>query len=282
MKKDYTIRSWEERIVPLPTGIEQQYFTCGPKEGEKILLLHGITDGHLSWYQMAPLLAEAGYYCIMPNYRGNGKTSAPDCLPEGYTAEMIAEDMFALMDREGFFEEGPVHLAGHSYGSMIAQIMALARPDSFRTLTLIGTGMECQQEGVLPEMVEEILAFTDPVSEEYVREWTLMTNEDPDFCEAVYRHTLALTATAWKNLFAGLLRFRNPNIGKTKAPILVLWGTEDNMLTAEDQAKLKEALKGKRDVTFTDMEGTGHNGYWDSVRAAEDYTAVLTAFLKDH
>ena len=293
MKEEFTIKNWERHLLPLSTGIDLEYFACGPKDGVKVLLLHGITDGHHSWTQVAPTLAEAGYRLIMPNYRGNGGTSHPDCLPEGYTAEMIADDMFALIEQAGLCKDDdgnpvPIHLGGHSYGSMISQTMALARPELFRSVILLASCMDCRNVGLISEMVEGtpdmpgIKDFEDPIDEEYVRDWTSMTNEDPDFREAVFEHTMAMPAVAWKNLFAGLVRFYDPNIADIKQPMLVMWGTNDTMIPAEDQAKLHEALKPKADrgeVEYVDMPDSGHNGYWDDMEQARLWTAVILDFL---
>ena len=294
--ENYTIDRWEKHLVPLSTGIDLEYYAVGPEDGTRFLMLHGITDGHLSWYQVAPTLAEAGYRCIMPNYRGNGGTSSPDCLPGGYIAEMIAEDMFALIEQEGFCrgKDGktlPIHLIGHSYGSMISQIMALQHPELIRSVILFASCMDCRSVPLITEMVEGtedmpgIRYFEDPISEEYVRDWTAMTNEDPEFCEAVFKHTLAMPAVAWKNLFLGLIQFYCPNVADIEAPMLVLWGTNDTMIPAPDQEKLHKALepKAKRgEVEYVDMPGTGHNGHWDTIRSAEEYTAVIKDFLDRH
>ncbi len=293
MNNDYTIKNWQAHLTPLSTGIDLEWYECGPEDGTKVLLLHGITDGHHSWTQVAPTLAEAGYHCVMPNYRGNGRTSSPDCLPEGYTAEMIAEDMFAFIEQEDLCRDAsgntcPIHLGGHSYGSMISQTMALMRPELFRSVILLASCMDCRDSAMIRDMIEGgegvpgIKDFEDPIDEDYVRDWTSMTNEDADFREAVFRHTLNIPATAWKNLFIGLTRFCEPDVADIKAPMLVMWGTKDELLPASDQERLHEALKPKADrgeVEYVDMPGAGHNGYWDDMEQARLWTAVILDFL---
>lgn len=78
---------WEQQIMELDTGIKMSYMTCGPENGEAIILLHGATDSRNSWSQLAPMLAEAGYRCYIPELRGHGKTSKPVPPVEGYTVE---------------------------------------------------------------------------------------------------------------------------------------------------------------------------------------------------
>ena len=87
-RAEYDISNWEKHVVALGTGIKMAYYECGPERGEKLLLIHGVTDSRISWTQLAPILAARGYRCYIVEYRGNGATDTPDCGKSGYTADM--------------------------------------------------------------------------------------------------------------------------------------------------------------------------------------------------
>ena len=72
--------------MDLDTGIKMTYLTCGPEDGIPLLLIHGATDSRISWSQVAPKLADAGFRCYIPELRGHGKTDKPEAGEEGYTA----------------------------------------------------------------------------------------------------------------------------------------------------------------------------------------------------
>ena len=116
---DYIQVPWTEKFVSLPTGIQMCYCVCGPEDGVPLLLIHGVTDGRISWTQVAPMLAKLGYRVYVPEYRGNGKTDKPDPGPGGYSVETHRDDMFAFMDAVGVEK---AHVAGHSLGSLTFRV----------------------------------------------------------------------------------------------------------------------------------------------------------------
>ena len=127
--KDYVEIPFEEKMIKLDTGINMAYYEFGKDGGKPLLLIHGITDGCVSWTQMIPHLIEMGYHLYIVEYRGNGMTEKPDADENGYTAEIIAEDVIDLMDKIGLKE---INLVGHSYGSMISQVLMAKYPDSIK------------------------------------------------------------------------------------------------------------------------------------------------------
>jgi len=92
----------------------------------RVALLHGLLVGNLAaWYlSSAPALAAAGYEVLMLDLRGHGR-SAP--APAGYDLPTLAGDLAALLDEVGW-GAGPVALAGHSYGALVALEWALRHP----------------------------------------------------------------------------------------------------------------------------------------------------------
>jgi len=62
-------------------------------------------------------------------------------------------------------------------------------------------------------------------------------------------------ARVWKAAFRGLMADDHTKfLADVTAPTLILWGTEDSIFSAEDQAALRAALPG---ATFIAYEGAG-------------------------
>lgn len=275
---------WQKHMVRLNTGIEMACYEYGDKSGVPVMFIHGVTDGCVSWSQMVPEMADKGCYCVVIEYRGNGRTDKPDQGECGYTAELIAEDIIDFMDK---FELPKVHVVGHSYGSLIAQVLAVKAPERFLSYTLIDGAVRCAENSVLLSVIngyddfKGVEAYDDYMPETFVREWTDTSNEDENFRKATYEHAHCLPAVAWKNLMRGLIRFDSSEyIHDIKGNVLVIWGTGDDIFTKEDQTQLKAGLIGC-DVRYVDVQGASHNGFWDSLNMVKKYAAVIDEYIKN-
>ena len=97
--------------------------------GEPLLLIMGFGGDHTAWALQMTAFA-AGYRVIAFDNRGVGRTDAPD---HPYTTRMMARDALGLMDALGIDQ---AHVLGVSMGGMIAQELALERPERVRSLHL--------------------------------------------------------------------------------------------------------------------------------------------------
>lgn len=280
--KDYTDIVFQEKMVELDTGIKMAYYEFGMENPVPLLLLHGITDGCVSWTQMIPELTGRGYHLYIIEYRGNGMTDKPEADECGYTAEMIAEDIINWMDKTGIKQ---IHLVGHSYGSMISQVLAARYPERFLTCILMDTGVECK--GDLIALAKEgdgkflgMDAYEEYLPEDFCEEWMATSNEDPDFRESVAAHLKQMPAAAFRNLIHGLEHYDgNSWLSMIKAPVSIVWGAEDDVFTASDQEDVKQAL-GSGNIDWVEVPGASHNGFWDSKARAGEYSAIIDRCIK--
>jgi non-heme chloroperoxidase len=120
--------------VPLPRSIfvndtELTYVEQG--RGDSILVVHGTVGDYRSWSERLQPLAEH-YRLITYSRRAHYPNAWPAdyarCLPTVHAA-----DLAALIET---LRLGPTHLLGHSYGGLVALVLAHQRPDLVRTLVL--------------------------------------------------------------------------------------------------------------------------------------------------
>jgi pimeloyl-ACP methyl ester carboxylesterase len=130
----------EERLAPA-NGIEIAYQEVGDPDGTPLLLVMGLGTQMLAWDErLCVMLADRGYRVVRFDNRDIGHSTKIDeaGMPSRidmmrgrrdaapYLLRDMAADAFGLMDHLGL---GSAHLVGASMGGMIAQTMAIERPE---------------------------------------------------------------------------------------------------------------------------------------------------------
>jgi pimeloyl-ACP methyl ester carboxylesterase len=138
----------EELFAPA-NGLELCYQEMGDPDGEPLLLVMGLATQLLGWDErLCSLLAERGFRVVRFDNRDIGRSTkldragAPSLLDTmtgrrasaAYLLRDMAADAFGLMDHLGW---DSAHVVGASMGGMIAQTMAIERPQRVRSLVSI-------------------------------------------------------------------------------------------------------------------------------------------------
>jgi len=123
-------------VITTPT-LAIAYTDTGPREGDAVLLLHGWPDDSSTWDDVLPALHAAGLRTIVPSLRGFGETRfvAADTPRTGNSA-VLAMDAIALMDGLGIAR---FMVAGHDWGSNIAEALAVGWPDRVQRIAMLAT-----------------------------------------------------------------------------------------------------------------------------------------------
>src|SRR6185369_16691225 len=134
------------RSVPNVNGISVHMLEAGFERPARpaVLLLHGFPELAYSWRKVMLPLAAAGYHVIAPDLRGYGRTTgwdnSYDADPDPFRILNMVRDAIALINALGYRDVAMV--AGHDAGAPIAAWAALARPDIFRTVTILSSPFE--------------------------------------------------------------------------------------------------------------------------------------------
>ncbi|WP_237417013.1 alpha/beta fold hydrolase [Halobacillus litoralis] len=101
-------------------------------EGEPLVFLHtGLQTGRTDFEEQQEYFSSK-YQVVSPDLRGHGKSSADD-LNDYYN--QAADD---LADTLRSMELSSAHVAGCSFGALVAIILAKSHPELVRTLTISG------------------------------------------------------------------------------------------------------------------------------------------------
>jgi pimeloyl-ACP methyl ester carboxylesterase len=96
----------------------------GPASPETphVVLVHGVTGWHRTWWRVGPALAAAGWRAVAVDLRGHGHSPRIDGAA---SVAVFAADVVAVIERIG----RPVALVGHSLGAAVGAELCFTRPD---------------------------------------------------------------------------------------------------------------------------------------------------------
>ena len=110
-------------------GVSHHYESMG--EGPPVVLVHALGGDLHAWYGVMKTLA-VNHHVVAMDLRGHGRTGAGR---GNLTMKTWTSDVEALIDA---LELPAVTLVGHSLGSLVAQQLALSRPELVDQLVLVG------------------------------------------------------------------------------------------------------------------------------------------------
>lgn len=261
--------------IRLPTGIDMELAQTKPVEagsGRPVLFLHGYTD---SWYSHNGVLQALppGVHAIVPSQRGHGGTDKP---VGAYRIADFAADAIALMDLLGIERAA---IVGHSMGSLIAQELALTRPERVSAAVLNGSATTADND-VLRAMLAEARRLADPLDRGFVAAFQSGTCVGPlgpgmDL-EYAIDESMKMPAHAWVGALEGLIAWRPPKpIGEIACPVLVTWGDRDELFLRPEQDRLLAAIPQARLSVYQNI---GHAPHWEQPAR---FTSEMMAFLDE-
>ncbi|MDR6128410.1 pimeloyl-ACP methyl ester carboxylesterase [Sphingomonas sp. SORGH_AS802] len=117
--------------------LEIAYADHGDPGAPVVLLLHGWPDDASTWDEVIPALTAAGLRAIVPSLRGFGATRFRNrTAPRTGDSAILALDAIALLDRLGI---GRFMVAGHDWGSNIAEALAVGWPERVQRMAMLST-----------------------------------------------------------------------------------------------------------------------------------------------
>jgi 3-oxoadipate enol-lactonase len=251
----------KEKAMPIArcNGIELYYEIEGT--GVPLLLIQGLGGDGASWSLQREALAPR-FQVITFDNRGVGRSDKP----EGpYTTALMAEDTLALLDHLNIDR---AFVMGCSMGGMIAQEMAISRPERVLGLNLVATYSEVDPYCTRWFEVQRHLAehgskefrirqsslwLFHPHSfaalpDEITRiEQSLMENEQPLDAYLAQWHACVHHSTTAR-------------IGRLRMPVLICVGRDDSITHVGMSRRLHALIPHSR---LVELEECGHGLLWE-------------------
>ena len=274
-------------FAKLPNGITLAWESHGDPSAPAILVILGITDNITDWPPgLVQPLVEAGFRVIryelrdmglsthfedagVPDLAAAAKTLAAGSLPDApYTARDMAQDAVLLLDA---LDISRAAVVGYSYGSLVAQRLALDAPDRVTALVCLqgsnynpalparSPEVEAAMFGAVvdyPTEAEKVAAITR------LRKATSGAIHTMDDEEALASATVSVARAYYPAGTSRIIlsRMATPPLFRETAniacPTLVLHGDQDPIFSPEHGQDMRDRIPGARLVM---LEGAGHN-----------------------
>jgi len=242
--------------------------------GPPLLLLHGLGYARWGWEPVVEPLARS-FDVILFDNRGIGESDVP---PGPYTAAEMAEDALQVLDEAGVER---AHVVGTSLGGMIAQELALARPERVDRLVLACTTPGGARAYPLPEGTLRLLAEAPSLPPEVALRrfvWNALAPGAPEeLVERIYSHRVngnVQTPEGWQaQAAAGTTFDASERVQRIAAPTLVLHGLDDAVVDPRNANVLGALIPNVRVELFA---AAGHLFFWEQ---PERFVEVVREFL---
>jgi 3-oxoadipate enol-lactonase len=246
---------WHTRDVTLPSGDRLHLVDEGT--GFPLLLIHGLAGDHRAWTPQIDAW-RGRHRVIAPDTRGAGRSVQRD---EPVTLQALADDFLHLLDVLGVER---CHLLGRSMGGSIGQLMVLARPERFASLTLLAScakfepvGRRCLDN--MREVLEWRGSWADHARHS-VQNFVSRRffNAHPDRVAAIESIIASSDRLAGCYVQQNLAVQRHDvldRLGEIRCPVLVMSGAEDPLCGPEATRWMLDRLPQARWVEF---EGASH------------------------
>ncbi|KYC28885.1 hypothetical protein ACY05_04060 [Sterolibacterium denitrificans] len=241
-------------------GIRFAYHQAGPRDAPLVLCLHGFPDTALSYAQLLPQLAAAGYRAVAPYMRGYAPTGL---APDGdYSTTALGRDVLALIDALGARDAAVI---GHDWGAYAAYCAANLDASRIRRLVLmsvphIGGAVQSLRQlrrswyiwffqlSGLPErrVARDDYAFIDRLYRAWSPTWQVAESDLRPVKQALAAPGgLAAAIGYYRAMFRGSSRAGWALLSaRTSPPTLMLSGAIDGAVGPEVFGRSREAFTG--------------------------------------
>jgi pimeloyl-ACP methyl ester carboxylesterase len=270
-----------EELTAPANGIEIVYQAFGDPADPTMLLIMGLATQMLAWDEgLCELLAARGFHVVRFDNRDVGRSSkieggprpnlmaalGGDLSSASYTLSDMAADSAGLLDHLGV---EAAHVVGASQGGMIAQTLAIERPERVLSLTSIMSTTGDPAVGqphpeALPALLTRAPADREGYVEFVLRTWAVIGSPGFDVDEDALRKLAGAShdrgihpAGTARQLLAILASGDRTAALRTLAlPTVVIHGSDDALIDVSGGKATAAAIPG---AELVQIDGMGHD-----------------------
>ncbi|XP_033746022.1 monoglyceride lipase-like [Pecten maximus] len=214
-----------------------------------VFVAHGLAEHCLFYKEIAELLIGKGFYVFAHDHAGHGQSDGPRSHID--TFDNYVEDVFQHIDqvKEKFPEKTPVFLIGHSMGGAISVLSAMARPQYFTGVILIGPAIQPSPGAISPikMMAGKLVARIFPqMCIEKLK--TKDLSRDPEVVNEYESDPLVFhdgLKAKWGLEMLKAFDVMKAGLSKVEWPFLALHGDQDKLCAVEGSQALHDEAQSK-------------------------------------
>lgn len=257
--------------VRLPDGLTLSYTDQGDRSAPALVLLPGPTDSLVSYEAVLEAIT-LSIRTVAVSPRGHGDSDKP---VTGYRVEDFAADVVPLLDA---LDIDRAVLAGHSGSCFVARRVAIDSPDRVAGLVLEASPTTlCGHPGIEAFLKSVVSRLEDPIDPGLARSVVTDTSSEqlpPALVDRLVTEIQKVPARVWREMFVALLTYDDRGeLGRIRAPALLIWGDGDGLVTRQMQDQLVSRIPGAQLLVYP---GIGHTPRWEvAARFASDVAAFV-------
>lgn len=238
--------------------------------GEPLVLIHGGHGSWLHWVRNIEQLA-ASYEVWVPDMPGFGLS---DALPRETTFSEFVEAMSVAVD-QALGQGRVIHLAGFSFGAVVATCLAQCR-GAVRKLVLLGpTGHGGRRREAAPMVNWRRSAAPADMLADLRHNLEILMLHGPVDPLALEIHHYSCVLTRYRSKQTSQSPVLPAVLAQMHLPVLMLWGEHDATGVPEEVGPLYQ--DGRSERHWKSLPGAGH---WVQYEAAEAVNALLLDWLQ--
>lgn len=257
-------------------GIRLSYSTHGT--GPPVLLVPPAATPSALWQlHQVPALVQAGYMAVAFDNRG----TAPSDIPAGpYRLADLVADTAGLITELGI---GPCPVIGASLGAMVAQELALARPDLVLAAVMLATrsrvdffGQTAARASAARMRDASATSASETVAQMSLLLGTVTLANDRAAADwfAILRHAAVRGTGAAAQYEASVTGDRTLALSGISRPCLVIAFSEDRVMPPTFCREVAAAIPG---CLYMEISGAGHLGFLENPDAVNACTLEFLA-----
>lgn len=256
--------------IALSDGVTH-YELGGPEDGAPVVLVHGFSTPIYGYDKTFELLTNAGFRVLRYDLFGRGYSDRPKVT---YDPALFEGQLRELVEELGIRK--PFALMGWSMGAIVASEYAKQHPDDVEKLILLDpAGLPIQlafaarlvQTPIIGDYLFRIVG--DAVNIAGCDENFYEPEKFPEFKEQFlpqleYKGYKRALLSSLRNMPMGNNRETYRAVGNHDRPVLVIWGTEDDITPYRNHAELLELMPN---AELLSVEGSGHGPHYETPEA---------------
>jgi len=250
--------------------LRMRYALAGPEGAPVVVLSHSLGADLSMWDPQGPAL-EGAFRVLRYDLRGHGQTTV---TPGPCTIAALGGDVLRLLDA---LDLERVHFCGLSIGGLIGMWLGVHAPERIATLVLSNTAPRIGTAETWNARIEKVRSEgMVAIAPAVVERWFTpeFRERSPEVVASALR---TLAATSPEGYVASCAAVRDADergeIGRVRAPTLVLAGSRDPAITPADGRLLAERIAGAQYVELP-------ASHLSNLEAPERFNAELARFLR--